>query len=143
MKKILLTFVTLSLVFVLALSLVSCFNTVDAEGVWENATYRRDKSFGEGNTTFTLVVEAGEDSVKFTVNTDKTILADALLEYEIVSGEIGAYGLAVYTVNGMEADFTKDNAYWSLYIGEDYAMTGVSYIEIENGSEYKFVYTRA
>lgn len=143
MKKILSISVSLMLVFALAFSLASCFNTVDAEGLWENATYRRDKSFGKGDTTFTLVVEAGEDSVTFTVNTDKTILADALVEHDIISGEIGSYGLSVYTVNGMEADFTKDNAYWAIYIGEDYAMTGVSYIEIEDGSEYRFVYSRA
>ena len=143
MKKFLSVFLTLVVILALAFSLVSCFNTVDAVGIWENAKYRRDMSFGEGDTTFTLIVEAGENSVKFTINTDKTILADALLENELIGGEEGAYGLSLYTVNGMEADFTKDSAYWAIYIGEDYAMTGVSYIEIENGREYKFVYSRA
>ena len=143
MKKFLSVFLAIALIFALTLSLASCFNTVDAEGVWENAEYRRDMTFGEGDTTFTLIVEVGENSVKFTINTDRTILADALLDYGLIGGENGAYGLSVYTVNGMEVNFTRDNTYWALYIGEDYAMTGVSYIEIENGREYKFVYSRA
>lgn len=143
MKKILSTLALICLITALTLSLVACFNTVDAEGLWENATHRRDKSFGSGDTTISVVVEAGEDSVTFTVKTDKQTLADALTEHELIAGEMGAYGLSVYTVNGMEADFTKDSAYWAVYIGEEYAMTGVSFIEIEDGAEYKLVYTRA
>ena len=54
MKKILM----LSLIFVLVLSLFGC-NTVDAEGLWQDATYRHDKTFGKGDTEITLVVEAG------------------------------------------------------------------------------------
>lgn len=143
MKKFLSTLVLISVVIALTFSFASCFNTVDAEGIWENATYRRDKSFGTGDTTVSVVVEAGESSVTFTVKTDKDTLADALTEHGIIAGEEGAYGLSVYTVNGIEADFTKDSAYWAVYIGEEYAMTGVSFIEIEDGAEYKFVYSRA
>jgi len=136
MKKILL----LSLIFVLVLSLFGC-NTVDAEGLWQDATYRHDKTFGKGDTEITLVVEAGGESVTFTVRTDKTNLADALTEHGIVSGEVTElYGLSVYTVNGMTANWNTDGAYWSLYVGDAYATSGASFIEITDGATYKFVY---
>ncbi len=143
MKKILSTLALFCLVVALVTSLASCFNTVDADGVWESATYRRDKSFGSGDTEISVVVEAGESSVTFTVETDKTTLEDALVEHGLIAGEEGAYGLSVYTVNGMTVDFTEDSSYWAIYIDDEYAMNGVSFIEIEDGAEYKFVYSRA
>ncbi len=143
MKKILSLLTLIALILTLTFTLASCFNTVDAVGLWESATHRRDKTLGAGNTTISVVVEAGENSVTFTVKTDKKNLADALVEHGLIEGEEGAYGLAVYKVNGMEADFTRDNAYWAVYIGEEYAMTGASFIEIEDGAEYRFVYERA
>ncbi|MBQ8689352.1 MAG: DUF4430 domain-containing protein [Clostridia bacterium] len=140
MKKIvkvsLIVFTLLAVLF----SFAAC-NTVDAEGLWESATYRRDKSFGSGDTEITLTVEAGEQSVVFTVKTDKSTLADALTEHGIISGEETEYGLSVYTVNGITANWNTDKAYWALYVGEDYATSGVSFIEIKNGDAYRFVYT--
>ena len=135
----------LSTAILLVLATLLCFvacNTVDATGVWENATYRRDVNLGKGQTTITLIVEVGEQSVTFTVKTDKATLADALTEHGIISGEQTEYGLSVYTVNGMTANWNTDGAYWALYVGEEYAMTGVSFIEIKDGASYKFVYSR-
>lgn len=121
-----------------AVSLVACGNKVDPVGIWESATYLDDEELGRGDTTITVEVKAGESSVIFTVNTDKTILADALLEHELIAGELGDYGLAVYTVNGMTVDWNTDGSYWTLYIGDEYAMSGVSYIEIKNGDSFRF-----
>lgn len=140
MKRIITLSVAIFTLLALVLSLAAC-NTVDAEGVWESATYRRDKSFGNGKTEITVAVEAGESSVTFTVKTDKTVLADALTEHDIISGEITEFGLSVYTVNGMTANWNTDKAYWALYVGDDYASTGVSFIEIEDGDAFRFVYT--
>lgn len=128
------------LLLVAALLLAVACQTVDADGLWETAEHRRDKTFGSGGTTVSVTVEVGESSVVFTVKTDKTTLADALLEHNLIGGEESVYGFTIYTVNGIEADFTRDNAYWAVYIGDSYAPTGVSLIEIEDGAEYKFVY---
>lgn len=121
------------------LSLAAC-NKVPADGLWENATYRRDRSFGSGECTFDVTVEVGEYSVIFTVKTDEKTLDKALLEHELVEGEYGQYGFTVYTVNGIEADWERDNAYWAIYIGDEYAMTGMSGIEVEDGASYKLVW---
>lgn len=141
MKKKITAMLALMLVFVSIFALTSCFNTVDAEGLWENATYRRDMTFGNGSKTINVSVEAGEDSVVFTVKTDKTTLADALTEHGIIAGEITEFGLSVYTVNGMTANFNTENVYWALYEGEAYANGGASDIEIADGDSYRFVYS--
>ena len=49
MKKTLKTFVAILLVLASVLCFASC-NTVEKTGVWENATYLRDKNFG--STTY-------------------------------------------------------------------------------------------
>ena len=46
--------------FALALSLVSCFNTVDKVGAWESAIHRKDMELGEGSKTVMVEVKAEE-----------------------------------------------------------------------------------
>ena len=123
------------------LTLASC-KSVPAEGLWENATYRRDRSFGSGATSIDVIVEVGEYSVTLNVKTDEKTLDKALLEHELIDGEYGQYGFTVYKVNGIEADWERDNAYWAIYIGEEYAMTGASGIELEDGAVYKLAWER-
>ena len=127
------------LLLMMFFSLVSC-NTVDKEGLWENATYRRDVELGKGEKTFLLEVKAGEDSVTFTVHTDKENLADALLEHKLVEGENGAYGLYIKTVNGIRADYDLDGHYWGLYSNGEMLMSGASDTVITNNAHYELVY---
>ena len=129
----------LSLMFILCLA--SC-NTVDKTGVWENATYRKDMDFGKGAKTLVVEIEAGEESVTFTLHTDKETVGAALLEHELIAGEEGAYGLYVKVVNGMTADFDVDQSYWAFYINGEYAMSGVDTTAITEGEVYQLVYTK-
>ena len=139
MKKTLL--VSISLALIVLLILVSC-NTVNADGLWENATYRRDMTFGKGETTVMLEVKVEDKSVTFTINTDKETLGDALLEHGLIEGEDSAYGLYVKKVNGITADYDTDGAYWSLEKNGEYSMTGVDTTIIADGEHYEFVYTK-
>lgn len=134
---------TCSLILVLALSLclVAC-TTVDKTGVWENATYTSDKAFGDGAKTLTVEVKAEEQTVTFTIHTDKDTVGAALLEHELIDGEEGEYGLYIKSVNGITADYDVDGAYWAFYIDGDYAMTGVDTTEITEGATYQLVYTK-
>ena len=141
MKRTLTALVAILLVFATVFSLASC-NTVPKEGLWENATYRADTTLGKGAKTFSLIVEAGEQSVTFTVKTDEEMLDKALLGVELIQGEDSQYGLTVITVNGIDAVWERDNAYWAIYIGEDYAPVGISSIEVESGATYKLVWAQ-
>ena len=131
--------IILSLIFLV--TLVSC-NTVDKEGLWEDATYRKDMEFGNGAKTITVEVKAGDDQVTFTIKTDKDTVGAALLEHELIAGEEGAYGLYIKKVNGIVADYDIDQSYWSFYIDGEYAMSGVDTTEITEGCIYKLEYTK-
>ncbi len=141
MKNTIKITLSLTLALLLALCLVSC-NTVDKEGLWENATYRKDMELGKGATTVQVEVKAGDESVTFTLHTDKTTLADALLEHELVSGEEGAFGLYVKAVNGITADYDVDQSYWSLTKNGEMLMTGVSGVTVADGEHYELTYTK-
>lgn len=113
-----------------------------AAGLWQDAKYLEDTTFGEGSKTVTVEVSAETRSVTFTIKTDKTTVADALTEHELISGEEGAYGLYVKYVNGMFADYDTDKSYWSFLINGEYAMTGVSSTEINESDTYKLEYVK-
>ena len=126
--------VILSAVF----ALISCNNTAgEDDSIWANATYTEDTALGSGSTEFILNVEADGKTVAFTVRTDKAVLGDALLELGLIEGEDSSYGLYVKKVNGILADYDVDKHYWSLWIGDNYAPSGVDSTQIEAGVTYK------
>ena len=94
---------------------------------------------GEGQTIFPFVVvnKEGVETV-FEIHTDKTIVGEALLELELIAGEVGDYGLYVKSVNGITADYDVDQTYWAFYVDGEYAMTGVDATDIAEGSQYMF-----
>ncbi len=126
------------LALVCLLGLAACKKEVNAEGVWKDATYLEDMTFGEGKNTAIVEVKAGEQSVTFTVNTDEEMLGAALLEHKIIEGEDGLYT----KVNGIEADYNKNGAYWGFYVNGEYATEGVDTTKIEKDVRYKLEYTK-
>lgn len=122
------------------ISLVACAD-VEKTGVWEDATYTSDKTFGNGDKTVMVEVVAEEQSITFTLKTDKETLADALTEHALIEGEDGAYGLYIKKVNGITADYDIDQTYWSLSKNGEMLMTGASSTAIADGEHYEL--TRA
>ena len=141
MKRTFKSLLALTLAFIFALTLISC-NTVDKEGLWENAIHRRDMEFGDGAKTLVVEVVVGEDKVVFTVNTDKETVGEALTEHGLIEGEQGAFGLYIKKVNGITADYDVDQSYWAFYVNGEYGMNGVDTTEIVEGTVYKLEYTR-
>ena len=137
MKKTLSITLTL-LMLIMSLFAVSC---VDKNGGGQgNMLYTSDTTLGTGDTAFTLIVEHINDKkVTFTVNTNKTILSDALVEVGILEGHDDQYGLYIDSVNGVTHDYKTDKTYWAIYEGESYANTGIDGITIVNGATYKLV----
>ena len=141
MKKTFKSSISLILAIVLVLSFVAC-NKVDAAGLWENATYLNDTELGEGDKTLTVEVKVEEQSVIFTIHTDKDTVGDALIEHDLITGDEGAYGLYVKVVNGMTADYDIDQSYWAFYIDGEMAMTGEDGTDITEGTAYQLVYAK-
>ena len=136
--------ITLALLLCLSslFCLVACFDKGDATGVWENATYRSDKEFGKGSKTVEVEVIVEEQSVTFTVRTDKEMLGEALMEHGLIDGEQGAYGLYVKVVNGMTADYDVNQRYWSFSKNGEGLMTGVDMEAVEDGAHYEITYAK-
>ena len=132
-SKVTLILLAVSILF----CLVACAD-VEKTGAWESATYRSDKEFGSGAKTVYVTVKAEEQSVVFTVKTDKEYLGEALSEHELITGEDGQYGLYITSVNGM-AIADGEKAYWALYKDGAYSMTGVDTTPIASGECYELV----
>ena len=130
------------LAVIMLISVISCGETIDKEGLWENATYRKDMEFGSGAKTVTVEVKVGENAVNFTIHTDKSTVGEALFEHELITGDQGQYGLYIKTVNGILADYDIDKSYWAFYVNGDYALTGVDTTEIDETAKYQLVYTK-
>lgn len=93
-----------------------------------------------GSKSYTVtVVHADGSTQKFSYRTDEEYLDKALLAEGLISGTEKAYGLVIEVVDG-EAAMWEDGAYWSLYIGEEYSMTGISSTPVYDGSAFKLIY---
>jgi len=94
---------------------------------------------GQGEKTFIFQVHDAEGHITpFKINTDKTIVGEALQELGIIEGEEGDYGLYVKTVNGITADYDIDQTYWAFYVDGEYAMSGVDTTDVVAGASYMF-----
>lgn len=131
---------------VLALLMLTCIFAAcneQATGLWENATYKSDKTLGKGANTLSITVEMEEKSIVLTVKTDAATVKDALAEHDLIDGEQQAIGYLMTTLNGVRADYNLDGAYWGFYQNGEYMMTGIDSTPITGDASYEFVYTPA
>lgn len=142
MKKMIRSVVSVVVVLSFVLCLASCNEKIDAEGLWENATYRSDKEFGKGEKTVEVEVKVEEQSVTFTIHTDADTLGAALLEHELIAGEDGQFGIYVKSVNGIVADYDVNKSYWGFYQNGEYLMSGVDTTAIVGGEHFEIVYSK-
>ena len=98
-------------------------------------------SSGE-EVTFQLTVVFPNGTEKaHTVTTTKDNVGDALLEAALVQGETSQFGLKVLTVDGVTADYDRDQSWWQFTINGEQAPAGVSGTAIVPGDAYALVYT--
>ena len=107
-------------------------------GIW--MATRPETQSGSKGYTVTVVHKDGSEKV-FEYRTDEEYLAGALLEEGLVAGEDSQYGLTIITVDGEDAVWETDSAYWAIWVGEEMATTGASEIPVYDGSTYKLEYT--
>lgn len=134
--------ISIALLIICLFSFVACKESVDATGLWENATYLQDTEFGEGAKTVKVEVKVEEQMITFTINTDKKTVGEALVENDLIAGDEGAYGLYVKKVNGIVADYDVNQSYWAFYINGEMAMTGVDMTDIDETAIYRLEYAK-
>lgn len=97
----------------------------------------------EGDKTVTVkVVHADQSEKEFTYETDDEYLGELLTEEGLVEGEVSEYGMYITKVDGEQAVFETDNAYWALYENGEYASTGADQTVLDDGDEFSLVYTK-
>ncbi len=97
------------------------------------------QEIGTGKTKFTFTVTHNDGSTKtFLVSTDKKKVGEALVDNGIITGDEGAYGLYVKTVDGETLDYATDGKYWAFYVDSAYGATGVDLTDIADGVTYEF-----
>lgn len=125
----------LALTLVLGLASFAFAQEASTEPEWdenhETILLEYGSEYGQGETSFLLLVSCLNETALVTVNTDEKTVGAALAELNIVAGEDSDFGLYVKTVNGITADYETDGTYWAFYIDGEYAMTGLDATEID------------
>ena len=123
------------LIAAMACATVGCCESAQVQ----NTAVIETTTLGEGQTVFAFtVVDKEGNETHYEIHTDKETVGDALLELELIDGEVGQYGLYVKVVNGITADYDVDQTYWAFYINGEYGFTGVDSTKVEAGAAYMF-----
>ena len=133
MKKMIALILSLALV----LSLSACvFNANPAENIpAKPGEATQQKSFT------VIVVHKDGTEKSFTYQTQEEFVGPVLEENGLIMGNAGPYGMEITHVDGEQAIYAQDGAYWAVYEGEEYAMQGIDTTPVVDGRTYKLVYT--
>ena len=98
----------------------------------------------DGKASITVTVVHSDGTTKeFSYETDEEYLGPLLQAEGLIEGEDGPYGLVITKVDGEQAIYDTDKAYWALYEGDEYALQGIDTTPIKDGGTYKLEYTGA
>lgn len=137
MKKTIKSAVLFLLAAIMVFSLVACEENTPEISLWDSATHKENTVVGEGSKEVLIDIEAEGKKITLTVKTDKATLGEALYELELIN-DASFFDV----LDGMKADYSKDNAYWAFYQGETMLPYGVNDAEISGGEHFRFVYTK-
>ena len=94
--------------------------------------------------TFTLIVVHSDGTEKsFQFTTTEEFVGPVLEAEGLIAGNAGPYGMEIITVDGEDAVYETDKAYWAVYEGDEYALQGIDTTPVVDGQTYKLVYTGA
>lgn len=91
------------------------------------------------------VIGSDGKSTLYELSTDAKYLSQAMEEADGLTfeGTDGMYGLMLEKVNGEQAIYEQDGAYWSILVDGEYGMYGIDSQPVEDGVRYSLVYTLA
>ncbi len=138
MRSVVSLSVMLALLFAMTLNFSACSKNSSSEGQndsLENEQLEDIPNLNQEPTiSFTLKVTKEDGTTKtFTVKTDAQNVGDALVEEKIASGEKGADGWTLYTVDG--ETHKNDGKQWVLYVDGMRSPKGVSSVMVNAASD--------
>lgn len=130
MKKI----IAVLLILVLGMSILAC-------GAEPAPAQTVPAANGAGKTFTVTVIHKDQSEKTFTYTSNEEFVGTVLKAEGLIKGNDGPYGLEITEVDGEQAIYATDGAYWAVYVGEEYAMTGIDTTPITQNGQYKLVYT--
>lgn len=143
-KTLLSVVLSFVLIAVIALTMFGCNSNTNTDPTTTEPPVQTTEApkatvLGEGAVSFSFSVTHKDGTVaEFTINTNKTIVGEALQDVKLISGDMGDYGLYVKTVDGETLDYNTDGMYWAFYENGSYAAKGVDQTEIVADVKYEF-----
>ncbi len=109
-----------------------------------NGKFEKKAAVGAKHVTLEVVNSAG-DTTTYDVHTDAQYLRQVMDETDgfTYSGKDSEYGIMVEIVNGEQAIYDTDNAYWSLYVNGEYGNYGADSQPVTDGDIYTWKYESA
>lgn len=108
------------------------------------------KAFGpkpaEGSKAVTVEVVNDKGDVKtYNAKTDAEYLRGLMDELKASTdftyeGSDGEFGLYITSINGLEAVYEDNGAYWALYVNGEYGQYGADQQPVNDGETYRFTY---
>ncbi len=132
LKKRLSFIVCIVLVAAMALTAIGCKNNKT-----EKTSSGADDAQSKVSFTFTVVHKNG-DTKSFDIVTVKDTVGEALKDEKLISGDEGAFGIYVKTVDGETLVYEVDGYWWALYKDDEQLMTGADKTPVEQGASYSF-----
>ena len=85
-------------------------------------------------------LEGNESTYEYTSNAPS--VGEALVAEGLIEAHEASFGLFIDAVDGIAADWDKDQTYWAFYINGEYAVTGIGETEITAGATYGLTLTK-
>ena len=96
----------------------------------------------QGSKSFRVeIVHSDGGSKVINFNATAEYLGEELQRLGIIQGENNQFGLYIITVDGEDAIYEENGAYWALYVEGEYAQQGIDQTPIVDGGTYSLVYT--
>lgn len=130
------------LAIILALALVLSLGACAANENSNNAAPEQNGDAAQKSFTVIVVHKDGSEKT-FTYQTSEEFVGPVLEADGLIKGNEGPYGMEITHVDGEQAIYSQDGAYWSVYEEEEYAMQGIDTTPVVDGRTYKLVYTAA
>ena len=99
----------------------------------------------EGAKNITIeVVSESQQVTTYKVKTEAETLEEAFADAEglVITSEEGPYGIMMTAVNGEEAIWEVNGAYWSVMVNGEYGMFGASEQVVNDGDVFQLVFTK-
>ena len=89
-----------------------------------------------------IVTDLEGKETTFEYTSSASNVGEVLVAEGLVVGHETSYGLYIDSVNGIAADWDKDQTYWAFYINGEYATTGISDTPITADTTYSLTLTK-